>query len=143
MNTEEGTITKVNGDKAWVCTRRSSMCEGCKSSGVCSSLGGGEEMEAEAINTIGGKVGDRVLLEISSKSLVKISFIFYMIPVIFLISGVIVGMKIGRAYFSKPELISLLFGILGCAMAFIIVKIIARRLNKNNEYMPEIIRIIG
>ena len=84
MSTEQGTVTKVSGDKAWVRTRRSSMCDGCKSQGVCHSLGGTENMEAEALNSAGAKDGDRVILKISSGALWKISFLFYMIPVIFL-----------------------------------------------------------
>ncbi len=144
MSTEEGTITKVAGDKAWVRTRRSSMCEGCKSSRVCFSLGGGEDMETEAANTIGGRVGDRILLKISSKSLWKISFILYMIPVIFLVSGAIVGQKIGEKYFPslEPELCSLLSSILACALSYLIVRIFAKRVRGNRNYMPEIVKII-
>jgi sigma-E factor negative regulatory protein RseC len=142
MSTEEGTITKIAGDKAWVRTRRSSMCQGCKSQGVCHSLGGTENMETEAINTADAKEGDRVLLEISAGSLLKISFIFYMIPVIFLIAGSIVGLKIGETYFSEPPLVSLLFGVLACAAAFIIVRLISKRLGKNKNYIPEVVKII-
>ncbi len=144
MSTEEGTIIKVAGDKAWVRTRRSSMCEGCKSSGVCNSLGGGGDMETEAVNIIGGKVGDRVLLKISSKSLWKISFVLYMIPVIFLISGAMVGLKIGEKYFPslEPELCSLLSSILACALSYLIVRIFAKQVRENKNYMPEIVKVI-
>ena len=144
MSTEEGTIVKVAGAKAWVRTRRSSMCEGCKSSGVCNSLSGGGDMETEAVNTIGGKVGDRVLIKIPSKSLWKISFVLYMIPVIFLVTGALVGQTIGEKYFSsiEPELCSLLLSILACALSFLIIRIFARQVRGNRDYMPEIVKII-
>lgn len=136
MSTEQGTITRIEGNKAFVLIRRSSMCETCKSSGVCNTLGGGQNMEAEAFNTAAGQVGDRVVLKIPSKSLLKISFVFYMIPVIFLIAGVMVGIKTGGS-----ELYGLLFGVLGCAFSFLIVRIFAARVRENKEYMPEVIKV--
>jgi sigma-E factor negative regulatory protein RseC len=142
MSTEEGTITKVSGDKAWVKIRRSSMCEHCGSQSVCSSLSGGETMETEALNTSNGQVGDRVLIKIPTKSLVKISFIFYMIPVIFLVAGLLAGLKLGEQYFFDPELGSFLTGITACGVSFIIIKLFANRVKKNKDYTPEIIKII-
>jgi sigma-E factor negative regulatory protein RseC len=118
------------------------MCQGCKSQGVCHSLGGTENMETEAINTAGAKEGDRVLLKIATGSLLKISFVFYMIPVIFLIAGSIAGLKIGETYFSEPPLISLLFGALACTAAFIIVRLVSKHLGKNKSYIPEVVKII-
>ena len=101
-------------------------------------------METEALNTIGGRVGDRILLKISSKSLWKISFILYMIPVIFLVSGAIVGQKIGEKYFPSlgPDLCSVLSSILACALSYLIVRIFAKRVRGNRNYMPEIVKII-
>ncbi len=142
MSTEQGTVTRVADDKAWVKTRRTSMCQGCKSQGVCHSLGGTENMEAEALNTAGAKPGDRVLLEIAASPLWKISFIFYMIPVIFLMAGVITGLKIGKNYFREPELFAFLCGIAGFAVAYFIIKLIAKILEKNKDYIPKIIKII-
>jgi len=118
------------------------MCENCGSQTVCSSLGGGETMEAEALNTPNGQVGDRVLLKISTKSLVKISFVFYMFPVFFLIAGVITGMKLAKSYSLEPELGALLLGLLGCALSAFIIKLFANRVKKNKDYTPEIIKTV-
>jgi sigma-E factor negative regulatory protein RseC len=142
MSTEEGTITKVSEDKARVRVRRSSMCDACKSRSACSIIGGGETMEAEALNTANARVGDRVLLNIPSKSLWKISFILYMLPVIFLIAGVIIGMKLAKNYSLEPELGALLLGIVGCIVSFLLIKLFAKHIRKNKEYIPEIIKIL-
>ena len=112
------------------------MCETCKSSGVCHSLSGDQNMEAEAFNTAGGQVGDRVVLKIPSKSLLKISFVFYMIPVIFLIAGVILGIKAGGS-----ELYGLLSGVLACAVSYLVIKVFAGRVKDKKDYMPEVIRV--
>ena len=144
MSTEEGTITKVAENKAWVLVRRSSACDGCKSGGVCNSLAGSGNMEAETINTAGGKVGDRVRITLSSKSIWKISFMFYMIPVIFLAVGAIVGMEIGKRNFPgfDPEMMSLTMALLACAVGFLVVWVYSRFAATKREYIPEIIRIL-
>jgi sigma-E factor negative regulatory protein RseC len=103
---------------------------------------GGDTMEAEALNTADARVGDRVLLKIAPKSLWKISFVFYMLPVIFLIAGVIAGLKLGETYLSNPELGALLTGILACAAAFLIVKLFAKQVKEDKDYMPQIDRIL-
>jgi sigma-E factor negative regulatory protein RseC len=141
MSTEEGTITKVAEDKAWVRVRRSAMCDVCNCKSACSIIGSSESMEAEALNTASGKEGDRVLVKIPSKSLWKISFILYMIPVIFLISGTIIGVKIAKNYSMEPELGALLLGVIGCILSFFPIKLFAKQVRKNKEYIPEVIKI--
>jgi len=143
MSTEEGTITKIIEDKAQVLVRRSEMCDCCGSKSVCHTLGGGKNMEAEAFNTVGGKVGDRVLLRIESKTIWKISLIFYIIPVVALVLGALLGMNIGNKTNSDPELFSALFAILATGLSFFIIKLLAKRLNKNRDYFPEIVKIIS
>lgn len=142
MSTEEGTITKVAEDKAWVKVRRSAMCDVCNCKSACSIIGSGEIMEAETLNTANGKEGDRVLVKIPSKSLWKISFILYMIPVIFLISGIIIGMKLAKNYSLEPELGALLLGVIGCILSFFLIKLLAKHIRKNKEYTPEVIKIL-
>lgn len=143
MSTEEGTITKITGAKAQVLVRRSEMCDCCGSKSVCHTLGGGKNMEAEALNTAGGKVGDRVLLKIESKVIWKISLIFYFIPVVALVLGAVLGMGIGENSGSDPELFSALFGILAAGLSFFVIKLIASHLNKNKDYFPEIVKIVS
>ena len=142
MSTEEGTITKVVEDKAWVKVRRSAMCDVCNCKSACSIIGTSEIMEAEALNTANGKEGDRVLVKIPSKSIWKISFILYMIPVIFLISGTIIGMKLAKNYSLKPELGALILGVIGCIFSYFLIKLFAKQVRKNKEYTPEVVKII-
>jgi len=142
MSTEEGTITKVAEDKAWVRVRRSAMCDVCKSKSACHIIGSSETMEAEALNTANGQEGDRVRIKIPSKSLWKISFILYMIPVIFLIAGIILGMKLAQNYSMEPELGALLLGVAGCILSFFPIKLFAKQVRKNKEYTPEIVKIL-
>ncbi len=143
MNTEEGIVTKVDQDRTWVRVRRSSMCEGCKTRGACYTLSGDKDMESEVSNPIGARVGDRVVLQISSGSLLKASFLFYMVPVLFLVVGIVLGMKLGSRYGGDPEIFAALTGIAAAALSFLIIKIFSRRFRDNEAYKPEIIKIIN
>ena len=142
MSTEEGTITKVVEDKAWVKVRRSAMCDVCNCKSACSIIGTSEIMEAEALNTANGKEGDRVLVKIPSKSIWKISFILYMVPVIFLISGIFIGMKLANNFSLEPELGALILGVIGCIFSYFLIKLFAKQVRKNKEYTPEVVKII-
>jgi len=142
MSTEQGTITKLYENKAWVKVRRSSMCSACNCKSACSTLGGEDIMEAEAINSANAQVGDRVLLKIPGKALWKISFVLYMIPVIFLIAGVIVGMNLAKSYALEPELGGLILGILGCTLSYLIIKFVSRAIRNDKGYVPEIVKVI-
>jgi sigma-E factor negative regulatory protein RseC len=141
MSSEEGTITRVEGEKAWVKVRRSAMCDCCKSRKTCATLTDNMNMESEALNTANAKVGDRVLLKIESIALVKVSFLFYMVPVLALLIGALIGKEIGEK--SNTEIYTALFAILASVLAFLIVKLFANRLDKDKKYTPEVIKIIS
>ena len=91
MISEQGIVKRTVGTKAWVVTTRSEMCEACASQGACTVLGGGKEMEVEAINVAQAKPGDQVLLTLEDQSLIKLSFLVYMFPILALIAGAALG----------------------------------------------------
>ncbi|MGD8433881.1 MAG: SoxR reducing system RseC family protein, partial [Syntrophobacterales bacterium] len=106
MMTEEGMVKRTMGTKAWVVTTRSEMCEACASQGACKVLGGGKEMEVEAMNTAQAKPGDQVLLTLEDQSLIKLSFLVYMFPILALIAGAALGQKVGPLLSINQELAS-------------------------------------
>ncbi len=142
MINEEGTIKKIIGDKAVVHARRGSMCESCGQKKACGSLANTDDVEIEAINTANAKIGDRVYVSIRPASLLKITTLVYLIPVISLIIGIIIGNKIGLAYSFDPELSSFVAGIILFIITFLFIKIIANRISNQTQYMPEITKIL-
>jgi len=139
---EEGIIIEVTETRARVIVRRSEMCEECQGKGVCKSLGGGNDMEAEALNRIGAKVGDRVLLQLDTSFFLKIAFIVYMVPVLALIGGAVAGLKLGPAYAFEPELGSVLFGFGAFSITFLIIYLIGVFKKARSEHIPEIVKIL-
>ena len=87
---EEGRVIKVEGNFAQVEIEKKSTCRAC---GLC-SMRGKNTMIAEAENTIGAKVGERVRIEIPSSVILKGAFLFFYIPLMALISGILLEIKV-------------------------------------------------
>lgn len=147
MATEEGVVIKLgNGamPMAWVKTTRSSACKSCAARESCSADGGGEEMQVEAINSAGAKVGDRIVISIKTASLLKATFLIYMFPILAMLAGAFVGQQLALDNGSQdPSGFSALFAFIFLGMAVIIVKLMGKAMALKKEYMPTIIRIIA
>lgn len=137
MNREEGIITRTEGETAWVKVRRSSMCEVCNNKVICNTLSDGNTMEAEVYNPLNGRIGDRVEFMISTSSLLKITSLLYIIPVVFLLAGSILG----YGFFSPPEFYALIFGLSGFSLSYFVIRFISRIMVQKRKFTPEIIRI--
>ncbi len=144
MITEQGIITKVSGNRAWVEVQRTEACENCGSKGACGALGGhgGKNMECESLNSAGGAVGDRVLLQIGSGSLLKIAFIFYMLPVVGLIAGAVAGSRLGPGYGVDQDLGSIIGATAFFLVSFGVVQVMGRWLKQGKNNMPEIVKVM-
>jgi sigma-E factor negative regulatory protein RseC len=101
-----------------------------------------DDVEVEAINAVGAKVNDRVSICFETSSLLKVSFLVYMIPLLFLILGVIVGDKIAVLFNCDQSIFSVLAGFLFLFAAFFFVKAKGKELSKKDAYQPKIIRIL-
>jgi sigma-E factor negative regulatory protein RseC len=139
---EPGIVKRAIGTKAWVVTTRSEMCEACASQGACKVLGGGKEMEVEAINTAQAKPGDQVLLTLEDQSLIKLSFLVYMFPILALIAGAALGQKVGPLLSINQELASFGLGAIAFGLAFLIVRKKDKTLEQTGSTIPRVTRII-
>ncbi len=137
MNKEEGIITRTEGNTAWVKVRRSSMCECCKSKESCNTLTDENIMEAEVYNPLKGTVNDRVEFMISTSSLLKITGLLYMVPVIFLLIGAITG----YIFFSPPEFYALILGLFSFFLSYFIIRLISNKIVLKRKFTPEIIKV--
>ena len=143
MATQEGVVTKVNSSTAWVKCSKSAACESCKAKGFCDTVGGSDDdVEVEAINAAGAKVDARVFISFETSSLLKVSFLVYMVPVLFLMLGVVIGDKIAPIFNYDRSIFSIIVGFLFLFAAFFFVKAKGKDLSKKDAYKPKIIRIL-
>lgn len=144
MAIEEGIVFKIGvSGTAWVKTTRSSACASCSSKDACHGDGKSQEMEVEALNTVDARVGDRIILNIKTTSLLKATFLLYVFPILAMIAGAVLGQRIATDKGMDPSGLSALFGFLLFGLAFVVIRITGRHLSKNTDYRPEIIKIRG
>lgn len=143
MITEEGTIKRIEGQKAWVITHRSEACHDCEAKGVCHVLGSGKEVEIVADNEASASPGDRVLLAMQSRSLLKATFLIYMAPIVLMIIGAFLGNQFASQIHLSSDLASLLCGGLFFAISFLVARKKGVALGNKKQYTPQVIEIIG
>lgn len=142
MAIEQGIVTKIDSTTAWVKTTKTDACEACSARGSCNVMGGGKEMEVEAINNAGAEVGQKVVLSFETSPLLKATFMLYVLPILFLLAGAVIGDKIAPFFNFDVQTFSLIIGLLFFGLAIIFVKSKGNKLAKKDEYRPKIIRIL-
>lgn len=142
MISEVGIIVKKEaGNTVSVEAVRHSACEACVSKGFCNT-GNGNKMTARAINLAGADIGDRVVMEIARSTMVKITALLYLTPVLALIGGAFAGDRLAASLFSDAQAAAAICGFGAFFVAVVIVVVIGRRTDKKDQYMPKVTRII-
>lgn len=143
MASEEGIVVRIDAAGAWVKTIRSDACESCSSKAACHTMGGGREMEVAAANPIRARVGDRVVIKMDTPAFLKGTFLVYIFPVLLLVGGAAVGEWVSRSSGGASPLPSIGCAFGGLALGLVLMKIIAGRLARRDDYRPRIARVIA
>jgi len=142
MNTEQGIVIKVDTKTAWIKTTKTGACESCSAKSSCHTLGGGKEMEVEAINEAGAQIGDQVVIGFETASLLKVSFLIYIFPILGLIAGAIVGDAVAPYFSMNKSLSALLIGGFVFFLCYLFIRKKGNELAKDRSYHPKVIRIL-
>lgn len=136
MLDEEGVVIEIcNFQKAKVQVTRSSTCGECVSKKVCEAFGGSDQMQVVATNPVQAKVGDRVLLSLPNKAVLRASLIVYLIPLLTLLGGATIGQQISEAG-------AIIGAFLGLGASFLGLWYYNKHL-KPELYTPSITRILN
>ena len=99
-------------------------------------------MEVDALNVAKAKVDDRVVVFYDSASLLKVSFLLYVFPILCMIAGAVIGQKLTPFFgFSGPTL-SVVGGIAFFLAAFGWIKFREKKIAGKDAYRPKVIRIL-
>lgn len=123
---QTGIVFELNDNKAKIIVTRLAACgSSCES---CSAHCGENKQEYINVkNDIGLKIGDRVEITTDSKAVLKYISLVYGLPLIFLISGVVIGMLL-----NLKEMYSLLVGFVFMIVSFIFIKTIDNKNGSNH-----------
>ena len=121
MIEEQGRVIALMGGHARVATRRRSACGHCEVSGACGTsllerFFGRHPAELVALNPIDAQVGDEVAVGIGEQDLLRAAVAAYLVPVLALIAGALIGETLGG---SHAEIASLLGAMIGLTLAFL------------------------
>lgn len=135
-----GVVMSIDGDRAKVVMQRQSACGDCKG---CRWGEDDSSMEIEAVNSINAKIGDHVEIDMEHQNVLFAAFIAYMIPLVALIAGVVLGSvlleKIGLAQYK--EVGSGIIGLASTAIAYLIIRLKEGSLKANKSFVPIITNI--
>jgi sigma-E factor negative regulatory protein RseC len=143
MATEKGVVIKTDSITAWIKTTKTHACKACAARASCNAMGGGKEMEVEAINHAGAKVGEKVVISFETSPLLKATFMLYVLPILFLMAGAFIGNKIAPFFNFDASVLSVITGFLFFGLIVIFVKSKGNKLAKKDEYRPKVIKILN
>jgi len=116
---EQGTVIRVDRGRALVRTERTAACGACGARGACSGLGGGREAEVWADDPVGVEQGERVVLAVPAGTVIRASFLAYLLPVAALITGAVTGSRLAAAAGVDPDLAAAGLGLAAMALALL------------------------
>ena len=125
------TVIKTNNNRATVEVERRSACEGChknKDGGgcsICSLTGAAKTFEAEALNEIGAKVGDRVTVVTKTDRVLGYAALVFLLPVLVGVAFYLVATAL-----TETEILYYAAMVFGFVLSFFFVWLYARRIAK-------------
>jgi sigma-E factor negative regulatory protein RseC len=138
---EQGIIQEIKRHKATVRIQQTSACAQCQSRASCDVSK--RDMLIEVSNDLHAKEGDCVEISVPEGTVLKLSLLIYIMPIVALIFGAFLGAAIAPPLQVNATAASILGG--GCSMGMVYV--VLRQLNKkaesSNRYFPQMIRIVA
>jgi sigma-E factor negative regulatory protein RseC len=133
---QEGVVLSVAEGLAKVKTSRHNDCENC---GSCP---GNAAIVLDARNPVGAKPGQRVMVEIKEAEMLKSAFIVYMLPLVAIFAGAVLGGYIAE----RLAAAALWFQIGGGGLAFVgsvyYIRYFDRKARTSIRMQPVITRIL-
>jgi len=145
---EAATVAAVQDGFAWVDTRRQSTCGSCAARKGCGTatiakLFERRQRRVRAIDSIGARVGDRVMIGLAEGALLQGSLAVYLVPIASMMLGAGVGELLAvNTGAQDPETVSVVMGIAGMAVGLAWVRMFARRIEADERYQPTVLRVL-
>lgn len=142
MIEERARVISVDQGHAWVETRRQTACGSCAASKGCGTsviakVLGNRRSRVRAIDPVGVRLGDEVLVGIEESALVRGSFAVYTVPLFTLLGA---ALAVRGLWPGAGEPAVVVAGLAGLAAGLIWLRLFARRVSADPRYQPVILR---
>jgi sigma-E factor negative regulatory protein RseC len=98
-------------------------------------------MEVEALNTVGARVGDEIILNLDTGPLLKATFLLYVFPILCMIAGAVLGHRLALDRGWDPSGLSAALSLVALGISFFLIRLRGKALSRKNAYKPQIVRI--
>jgi positive regulator of sigma E activity len=142
MHRETGKIADLKGSKVLVTSDPTSACKNCASKGSCMSSSSDKKITFWTENHINAKRGDVVSYTVEERGVVLGSLFLYVLPVVFLIGGTLLG-PIAISFLNiDSDDKSVIGALCGLVLSFIIIGVISRFTKSSEMLRPKLETII-
>jgi sigma-E factor negative regulatory protein RseC len=145
MIEENAHVVETEGEYAWVETERRSSCGSCSAkgcgTGALSKILGRRVQRLKVLNPVDAQPGDEVVLGIQEEVLLKGSLAVYIVPLVAMLAGGLLGEVLAPQWGSDGEGLSALLGLIGLVVGFLWLNRYNRSLSKDKRFMAMILRI--
>lgn len=140
---ENGIVRNVSTGTALVMTVRSEACDACGAKGACEIMGGEtSNMLVEVEDPIGVRPGQTVEISMETASFLQTTFLTYMVPVIALLAGALLGKYLGPDMGLSETGAAVLGALVLGAAAMFAALTLGRKMGEKDNFRPKIRRII-
>lgn len=146
MIEEQATVVAREGDYVWLEAQRASVCGACSVSKGCgtsalASLFGRRAARTRALDPLGVKVGEQVVIGLQEGALVQGSVAVYLVPLLAMLGFALLGEALaGQWHAGSGEGLSAVFGIFGLFVGGVWLRGFTRRIARDRRYQPVVLR---
>ena len=136
---ETGKVINIDKGNAFIEFKRTAACGKCH---ACGMLSGQGSVTVKAPNDVGAKVGDRVEVEFSTKNALGTSAIAYLVPLAFLVAGLLIGLFAPVSINFDREVFAALLAICMTAAGFVLLHFLEPLFRKVFSNVYRIVEIV-
>ncbi len=148
MIEDVATVIKEDGENVVIESIRKSSCSSCGAGSACGTNvlatlfdQTSQNPQLTLKNTIGAKVGDKVIVGIDEKIVIKSSFFVYIVPVLSMIFFAAIGLVVGEYVGMDKDSASSIFGLVGLFLGFAWLYYFSKKLATEKQYKPVLLRV--
>ncbi len=94
MTESEAVVTRLDGDHVWLDVDKTA-CSSCGESGACGLNEGKGRRQQRVRNSVGARVGDRVIISVPDGAVLRAVFHCYLLPLMTVLAAAAGGMALG------------------------------------------------
>ncbi len=136
MEHEYGTVIKSRHDRVTLHMESSEQCGSCVAKDCCVTIGDENVRQLDLPVTKALRTGDRVTVGYEPSSRIISAFIVFIVPIMFLIIGYFIGLRI-----FGTEGKSILTAFSTFVISFGIVRLLSRLVEKRKSFQPVILHV--